>query len=148
MLVCGVNHTPSVSSSSSHTHTHMHTHTRIHTHTHTHTPHLLPTSSPQSQEHMFTWDMISNYEADLEEQAFTFQYNREGRGPRWVKVFSPFVSPHVDLSHQTRSVVGGRKTECKALVPFIASGHIQPDIPTHRDRPDFFPALVVSCFSI
>jgi len=46
----------------------------------------------ESQEHTFTWDMISNYEADLEEQAFTFQFNREGKEPRWVKIFSPFVS--------------------------------------------------------
>jgi len=45
-----------------------------------------------AQEHTFTWDMISNYEADLEEQAFTFQFNREGKEPRWVKIFSPFVS--------------------------------------------------------
>lgn len=36
--------------------------------------------------------MISNYEADLEEEAFTFQYTREGRDPSWVKVFTPYVS--------------------------------------------------------
>lgn len=44
----------------------------------------------EAQEHTFTWDMVSNYEADLEEQAFTFQYSREGKEARWVKVFSPF----------------------------------------------------------
>ncbi len=46
----------------------------------------------ESQEHVFTWSMVSNYEADLEEAAFTFQYAREGKEPRWVKVFSPYVS--------------------------------------------------------
>ena len=46
----------------------------------------------ESQEHTFTWDMISNYEADLEEQAFTFQYAKEGKEPRWVRVYSPHVS--------------------------------------------------------
>lgn len=45
--------------------------------------------TPESQEHLFTWDMISNYEADLEEQAFTFRYSRDGREPRWVRVYSP-----------------------------------------------------------
>lgn len=45
---------------------------------------------PESQEHVFTWSMVSNYEADLEEEAFTFQYTREGKEPRWVKVFSPY----------------------------------------------------------
>ena len=46
----------------------------------------------ESQEHTFTWDMVSNYEADLEEQAFTFQYAKEGKEPRWVKVYSSYVS--------------------------------------------------------
>ena len=46
----------------------------------------------EAQEHTFTWDMVSNYEADLEEQAFTFQYTKEGRDPRWVRVYSPHVS--------------------------------------------------------
>ena len=46
----------------------------------------------ESQEHTFTWDMISNYEADLEEQAFTFQYAKGGKEPRWVRVYSPHVS--------------------------------------------------------
>ncbi len=49
----------------------------------------------ESQEHVFTWNMVSNYEADLEEAAFTFQYSREGKEPRWVKVFSPYVSTDV-----------------------------------------------------
>ena len=67
-----------------------------HTHTHTYT---------QSQEHLFTWDMISNYEADLEEQAFTFRYSRDGREPRWVRVYSPHVSLSWPASqHRTGSL--------------------------------------------
>ena len=46
----------------------------------------------ESQEHTFTWDIISNYEADLEEQAFTFQYTKHGKEPRWVRIYSPHVS--------------------------------------------------------
>ena len=47
----------------------------------------------QAQSPSFTWDQISSYEADLEESAFTFLYTRgEGKEPRWVKVYSPFVS--------------------------------------------------------
>ncbi len=52
-------------------------------------PSLLP---HQSQKHTFTWSMIANYEADLEEQAFTFQYSKDGRDPSWVKVYSTYVS--------------------------------------------------------
>lgn len=36
--------------------------------------------------------MVNSYEADMEEEAFTFRYTREGKEPRWVKVFSPYVS--------------------------------------------------------
>ena len=36
--------------------------------------------------------MVNSYEADMEEEAFTFLYSREGKEPRWVKVYSPYVS--------------------------------------------------------
>ena len=72
---------------------------------------------PESQEHTFTWEMISNYEADLEEQAFTFQYSREGKEPRWVKVFSPYVSsnnvchPSILFNEPTGSCCVSRRVE-------------------------------------
>lgn len=46
----------------------------------------------EDQEHTFSWEMISQYESDVEESAFTFQYTRERKPPRWVKVFSQYVS--------------------------------------------------------
>ena len=54
-------------------------------------------SSLQLQSPSFSWDQITSYEADLEESAFTFLYTRgEGKDPRWVKVYSPFVSHVVE----------------------------------------------------
>ena len=46
----------------------------------------------EEQEHMFSWDVVVEHEADTEEQVFTFQYSREGKKPRWVKIFSEHVS--------------------------------------------------------
>ena len=55
---------------------------------------LLFSYSPQTQSPSFSWDQITSYEADLEESTFTFLYGRgDGKEPRWVKVFSPYVSP-------------------------------------------------------
>lgn len=38
------------------------------------------------------WDTISRYESDEESMAFCFQYTRSDKPPRWVKVFTPYVS--------------------------------------------------------
>ena len=38
--------------------------------------------------------MVTKYEADIEEQAFTFQCAREGKEPRWIRVYSPHVRCH------------------------------------------------------
>ena len=46
----------------------------------------------EEQEHMFSWDLVVEHEADMEEAAFTFQYTREGKKPRWVKIYSDYVS--------------------------------------------------------
>lgn len=46
----------------------------------------------EDQEHTFPWEMVVQHEADVEEGAFTFQYTREGKSPRWVRVYSRYVS--------------------------------------------------------
>lgn len=46
----------------------------------------------QDQEHSFLWDMVRDREADLEEEAFIFRYNREGKSPKLVRIFSEHVS--------------------------------------------------------
>ena len=46
----------------------------------------------EEQEHSFAWELVCQHEADMEESAFIFQYNREKKGPRWVRVYSPYVS--------------------------------------------------------
>lgn len=45
----------------------------------------------EDQEHTFPWEMILNHEADLEEGAFTFQYTRDKKAPRWVRIYTPYV---------------------------------------------------------
>lgn len=44
----------------------------------------------EEQEHSFAWELVCQHEADVEESAFIFQYNREKKGPRWVRVYSPY----------------------------------------------------------
>lgn len=39
-----------------------------------------------------TWDTITRWESDEESMSFSFQYNRSDKPPRWVKVFTPYVS--------------------------------------------------------
>lgn len=45
---------------------------------------------PQTVE--LTWDMITRWESDEEAMAFCFQYSRNEKSPRWVKVHTPYVS--------------------------------------------------------
>ena len=47
----------------------------------------------EEQEHTFQWEMVVQHEPDVEEEAFTFQYTRESKPPRWVRVYSKYVSP-------------------------------------------------------
>lgn len=44
----------------------------------------------QDQEHTFNWEELSQWEADQEAMAFCFEYTKEGKKPRWVKVYSEY----------------------------------------------------------
>ena len=46
----------------------------------------------QSQVIEFPWDIIQQYEADDEGMSFNFEYIRQGRKPRWVKIYTQYVS--------------------------------------------------------
>jgi len=48
---------------------------------------------PQSQVIEFAWDDIIQFEVDSDQMTFNFEYRREGRKPRWVRIFTPYVSP-------------------------------------------------------
>lgn len=37
------------------------------------------------------WDTINRWESDEESMAFCFEYSRNEKPPRWVKVFTPYV---------------------------------------------------------
>lgn len=47
----------------------------------------------ESQVVELTWDTITRWESDEESMAFCFQYNRSDKPARWVKVYTPYVSP-------------------------------------------------------
>lgn len=38
------------------------------------------------------WDTATRWESDDEAMAFCFQYSRNDKPPRWVKVYTPYVS--------------------------------------------------------
>jgi sorting nexin-27 len=40
----------------------------------------------------FSWSEILAYESDDESMSFDFEYVREGKKPRWVKIYTPYVS--------------------------------------------------------
>ena len=46
----------------------------------------------QSQVIEFAWDDILQFEVDNDQMTFNFEYRREGRKPRWVRIFTPYVS--------------------------------------------------------
>jgi hypothetical protein len=46
----------------------------------------------QSQVVEFAWTSIKEWEVDDEAMAFCFQYQRPEKNPRWVKIFTPYVS--------------------------------------------------------
>jgi len=47
----------------------------------------------QSQVIEFSWDDVLQFEVDNDQMTFNFEYRREGRKPRWIRIFTPYVSP-------------------------------------------------------
>lgn len=39
----------------------------------------------------FQWSDIQSYEIDRESSSFNFEFLREGRKPRWIRIFTPYV---------------------------------------------------------
>ncbi|XP_064648615.1 sorting nexin-27-like isoform X3 [Lineus longissimus] len=48
--------------------------------------------TPESQVIEFAWDDIKQFDIDEEGMSFNFEYAREGKRSRWVKVFSPYFN--------------------------------------------------------
>jgi len=46
----------------------------------------------QAQVIEFAWKDVKSYEVDEEGMSFNFEYNRPGKKPRLVKIFTPYVS--------------------------------------------------------
>ena len=40
----------------------------------------------------FAWKDVKSYEVDEEGMSFNFEYDRPGKKPRLVKIFTPYVS--------------------------------------------------------
>lgn len=49
--------------------------------------------TPETQTVELEWNTISRWESDEESMAFCFEYSRNGKSPRWVKVYTQYVSP-------------------------------------------------------
>lgn len=48
--------------------------------------------SLESQVVELNWDTIRHWEVDDEAMAFCLQYHRLDKSPRWLKIFTPYVS--------------------------------------------------------
>ena len=46
----------------------------------------------QNQVIAFEWDEMQRWDTDEEGMAFCFEYARGEKKPRWVKIFTPYVS--------------------------------------------------------
>lgn len=49
----------------------------------------------QNQVIAFEWDEMQRWDTDEEGMAFCFEYARGEKKPRWVKIFTPYVSTPV-----------------------------------------------------
>lgn len=49
----------------------------------------------QNQVIAFDWGEMKRWDTDEEGMAFCFEYVRGEKKPRWVKIFTPYVSPEV-----------------------------------------------------
>lgn len=47
----------------------------------------------QNQVIAFEWGEMKRWDTDEEGMAFCFEYVRGEKKPRWVKIFTPYVSP-------------------------------------------------------
>jgi len=58
------------------------------------TPHPTPFSVSVLQDQViaFEWVEMQRWDTDEEEMAFCFEYARGDKKPRWVKIFTPYVS--------------------------------------------------------
>ena len=52
----------------------------------------------------FAWTSVKEWEIDDEAMAFCFQYQRPEKNPRWVKIFTPYVSMQNGNMDKLRSV--------------------------------------------
>lgn len=53
----------------------------------------------QNQVIAFDWGEMQRWDTDEEGMAFCFEYARGEKKPRWVKIFTPYVSTTHRLSH-------------------------------------------------
>lgn len=53
-----------------------------------------PLSLIQNQVIVFEWGEMQRWDTDEEGMAFCFEYARGEKKPRWVKIFTPYVSVH------------------------------------------------------
>lgn len=57
----------------------------------------------QNQVIAFDWGEMQRWDTDEEGMAFCFEYARGEKKPRWVKIFTPYVSVTQTLLHMRYS---------------------------------------------
>lgn len=60
-------------------------------------PLIVLLSDVQNQVIAFEWDEMQRWDTDEEGMAFCFEYARGEKKPRWVKIFTPYVSAQMGL---------------------------------------------------
>ena len=80
----------------------------------------------EEQEHTFPWEIVEEHEADVEEEAFTFRYTREGKPPRWVRVYSKYVSHPQSCAVTQLQVAGQIQVKVMTLSLFCMCVIFQP----------------------
>lgn len=53
---------------------------------------IIKTCLLQGQTVEFPWSDVKQWECDEEGMSFAFQYQKPAKNPRWVKIFTPYVS--------------------------------------------------------
>lgn len=57
----------------------------------------------EEQEQVFSWDRITATDGDDEGEAFMLQYQREGKGPKWIKVYTPHYQYMSECAEKIKS---------------------------------------------
>lgn len=89
----------------------------------------------QNQVIAFEWGEMKRWDTDEEGMAFCFEYVRGEKKPRWVKIFTPYVSPGLTLASRPGGSCGGCERvfggETSKWVVIIATFFVSAPVQLH-----------------